>query len=39
MEWQMVLFLNLAAPFVAYYLVRDRIEQMRKKRAAARSKS
>jgi hypothetical protein len=39
MQWEMILLLNLAAPFVAYYLVRDRIEEMKKRRAAARSKS
>ena len=39
MQWEMILLLNLTAPFVAYYLVRDRIEEMKKRRAAARSKS
>ncbi len=28
MQWGIVLPLNLAAPFVAYYLVRDRIAEI-----------
>ncbi len=39
MQWDMVLLVNLAAPFVAYYLLRDRIEELKKRRAAAKSKS
>lgn len=39
MKWDMVLLANLAAPFVAYYLLRDRIEGLKKRRAAAKSKS
>ena len=39
MQWEIILLLNLAAPFVAYYLVRDRIREMKNRRAAARSKS
>lgn len=39
MQWDMVLLVNLAAPFVAYYLLRDRIEKLMKRRAATRSQS
>ena len=38
MQWEMILLLHMAAPFVLYYVVRDRVEECRRKRAAARLK-
>jgi hypothetical protein len=38
MQWEMILLLHLAAPFVLYYVIRDRIEEL-KKIAKARQKS
>lgn len=39
MQWEMILLLHMAAPFVLYYVIRDRIEGLRKKRAQAKSKA
>jgi len=39
MQWEMILLLHLAAPFVLYYVIRDRIEAMKKKRAEAKNRS
>jgi hypothetical protein len=38
MQWEMILLLHMAAPFVVYYVARDRIESCKRKRAAARLK-
>jgi hypothetical protein len=38
MQWEMILLLHMAAPFVVYYVARDRIERCKRKRAAARPK-
>lgn len=38
MQWETILLLHLAAPFVLYYVIRDRIEEMKKKRTEARQK-
>ena len=37
MEWELFLLLLMAAPFIAYYLVRDRIQGL-KRRIAARTR-
>jgi hypothetical protein len=39
MQWEMILLLHLAAPFVLYYLIRDRIEGFKRKIVQARSRS
>jgi hypothetical protein len=39
MQWEMILLLYLAAPFVLYYVIRDRIEELKKKRSEARQRS
>lgn len=39
MQWEMILLLHMAAPFVLYYVVRDRIEKRKRKRAESRSRS
>jgi hypothetical protein len=39
MQWEMVLLLHIAAPFVLYYVIRDRIEERKKKRLAARNRA
>ncbi len=39
MQWETILLLLLAAPFVLYYVIRDRIEGITKKRTEARQKS
>jgi hypothetical protein len=36
MQWEMILLLHMAAPFVLYYVVRDRIQELKRKRAEAR---
>ena len=38
MQWEMILLLHMAAPFVVYYVARDRIDRCKMKRAAARLK-
>jgi hypothetical protein len=35
MQWETILLLLLAAPFVLYYLIRDRIVGMKKKAGAS----
>jgi hypothetical protein len=35
----MILLLHLAAPFVLYYVIRDRIEQRKRKRAEAKNRA
>lgn len=39
MQWETTLLLHLAAPFVIYYLICDRIQQMKRKRAEAKQKA
>ena len=36
MQWEMILLLHLAAPFVLYYVIRDRIERLKKRAVAGR---
>jgi len=36
MQWETILLLLLAAPFVLYYVIRDRVEGMTKKKAETR---
>jgi len=39
MQWEMILLLHLAAPFVLYYVIRDRIEELKKKRSEAKQQN
>ena len=39
MQWEMILLLHLAAPFVLYYVIRDRIEGCRRRREQARNRA
>jgi hypothetical protein len=39
MQWEMILLLHLAAPFVLYYVIRDRIEGFRRKKAQDRNRA
>jgi hypothetical protein len=39
MQWETILLLLLAAPFVLYYVIRDRIEGIVKNKTAARQES
>jgi hypothetical protein len=39
MQWEMILLLHMAAPFVLYYAIRDRIHQRKRKRAQAKNRA